>query len=496
MKTFLIQGVPMAIQQDGWWLNDGGSTEKPEPGIDTKGQGPIWRLGVLVALIALGDILVWQVNAGISLAVFGALTVAAAIGVSAGKLGRRRMATVAGGAFLALLPLVELVQPLSVVIACGGLSVVLALLAGIGPSGMGRAVLRLWPLGLYQTVCDAGQVMTIPDRAGFPGNLNRMVMHWFVPAALGLIFVLLMLLANPVADQWVRELTRIEVALPGWGRGLFWVVLIPLIWTALNLNTLRERLGADPRPLKAGPGKAGIINSASTTRALFLFNGVFAVQTVMDVMYLYGGVGLPDGITYAQYAHRGAYPLLVTALLAGGFALLTRRWTDGNPMLRALMMVWIAQNVALVISSLVRLGLYVEVYGLTHLRIAAAIWMVLVACGLVLVLWQVWRGRENRWMLVRAGALGIVTLYVSTFISFDAVIARYNLAQTSEVDLFYICHLGDAAQPVILEHELTLGRPVCYSRHAVADPHDWREWGFRNWRARNSLTALQAEGAL
>ena len=34
-------------------------------------------------------------------------------------------------------------------------------------------------------------------------------------------------------------------------------------------------------------------------------------------------------MTYASYAHRGAYPLIVTALLAGGFVLLALRPNGG-----------------------------------------------------------------------------------------------------------------------------------------------------------------------
>ena len=60
-------------------------------------------------------------------------------------------------------------------------------------------------------------------------------------------------------------------------------------------------------------------------RSLVLFNLLFAVQTVMDVHYLWRGAALPDGMTYATYAHRGAYPLIVTALLAAGFVLVAMR---------------------------------------------------------------------------------------------------------------------------------------------------------------------------
>ena len=49
------------------------------------------------------------------------------------------------------------------------------------------------------------------------------------------------------------------------------------------------------------------------------------MQTGLDLAYLWGGLALPDGMSHAEYAHRGAYPLVVTALLAAGFVLIAMR---------------------------------------------------------------------------------------------------------------------------------------------------------------------------
>ena len=37
--------------------------------------------------------------------------------------------------------------------------------------------------------------------------------------------------------------------------------------------------------------------------------------------YLTGGRRLPRGISFVEYAHRGSYPLIATALLAAAFVL-------------------------------------------------------------------------------------------------------------------------------------------------------------------------------
>ena len=128
------------------------------------------------------------------------------------------------------------------------------------------------------------------------------------------------------------------------------------------------------------------------SRSLILFNALFALQSGLDLVYLWGGAALPDGMSHAEYAHRGAYPLIVTALLAAGFVLIAMR--RGGPaeqsrLIRPLVLAWIGQNVLLVISSIFRLDLYVAAFSLTYLRLAAFIWMGLVAAGLLLILIQI-----------------------------------------------------------------------------------------------------------
>jgi Domain of unknown function (DUF4173) len=143
-----------------------------------------------------------------------------------------------------------------------------------------------------------------------------------------------------------------------------------------------------------------------------------------------GGVTLPDGMTYATYAHRGAYPLIVTALLAAGFVLVTMRPDsdmERSPLFRPLVFLFVGQNVLLVISSILRLDLYVQVYALSYWRVAAFIWMLLVAAGLVLIIARIALGRSNSWLtLMNFGALALA-LYICCFVNFPALIADYNV---------------------------------------------------------------------
>ena len=160
------------------------------------------------------------------------------------------------------------------------------------------------------------------------------------------------------------------------------------------------------------------------------------MQTALDVVYLWGGVALPDGLTYAAYAHRGAYPLIVTALLAAGFVLAAMRPggpAERMPVIRVLVFFWVAQNVMLVVSSMLRLDLYVQIYSLTWWRVAAFIWMLLVAAGLILIVARIAFDRSNTWLVQMNLATLALLACICAFINFPYVIATYNVDHSKEV---------------------------------------------------------------
>ena len=228
--------------------------------------------------------------------------------------------------------------------------------------------------------------------------------------------------------------------------------------------------------------------------------------------YLWGGVTLPADISYASYSHRGAYPLILTALLAAGFVLAAMN--PGGPgerskVIRPLVYLWVAQNVLLVASSILRLDLYVQIYLLTWWRVAAFIWMLLVAFGLLLIVTRIVLNRSNEW-LVRVNLVTLtVTLYICSLVNFAAVIADYNVSHSREVsgkgvqvDINYLVHLGPQALPAI-DRAIQLrgadptlvSRRNCLVEQQRNDMASWRAWGFRSWRLQRTLDAQQKSSA-
>jgi len=363
MTPFTLRGVPHRLQNDAWWL-----AADAQSGVGTASRPtlPKAHLAALSVAIVLADVMLWQVHAGL-----GFVILILAIAGLVHLLVPPRQNVIAWVVLLAsVIPAIDLVQGLSIGFALLGLGVFALLRIGADLRHLPRAILRLPIAAIAVNVGDTASLFqarpVMPDK----GQILR---DWFMPLSLGLIFAGLMVLANPVIENLISD----ALALKGFdidvARLIFWAIAGLAIWPLLRLHNQARMLLATPMPTAKKSG--ALLNPRSLIRALILFNALFAMQTALDLTYLIGGAALPDGMTYATYAHRGAYPLLATALLAGAFAIIAQPMLGEGKVLRWLLLVWVAQTILLVVSSILRLDLYVSAYGLTVFRVAAFIWM-------------------------------------------------------------------------------------------------------------------------
>jgi hypothetical protein len=484
------------------------------------------RFGVAVLLAALADFFFYEQPVGITFFLFGVTLAAAAAALQLSALSVRGLWLGLAALLVGLLPLVENVSALSIAIGLAAMAVFVLSLVGRLRRGLASVAgqLALFLLSApFRFVHDLFRWRKAARRLGGRRVRLAAIAVWIMPLTLGAVFLALFGASNPVIEYWLSLIDLVAlfdlIQLP---RLAFWLLVLAGVWVFLRprLPRFLRRMAplALPIPAWVTTTRATkavediIFGKAAILRALVVFNILFAMQTALDATYLWGGIALPDGLTYAAYAHRGAYPLIVTALPAAGFVLAALRpgsTTSGDPLIRRLVYVWVAQNIILVISSILRLDLYIGVYALTYWRVAAFVWMGLVAAGLALIIARIALEKSNEWLLSANLLTLSVTLYACAFINFAALVANYNVehsfemtGQGTKLDFWYLRSLGPSAWPALdrfLEHQARTNAASVPSYRELARllgqdearyraaQENWRAWSIRDWRLLRTL---------
>jgi len=490
-------------------------TEFSSPAFESSARTPSAfpvKPALAVALAVLADWLFYGEPVGISAVAFSLALVCGTLLTNFTALEHKRLLP-AGLLILAgLVPAIEEFNLASLAFIVLALGVGLQLTTNREVHGLGEratALCDLYLIGPFRFFRDAARSLHIPA-------LISGVIIWFIPVVLGGLFATLFVSANPLLEKWISLINPAVIwSHLGVERVLFWLVALSTVWPFLHVwwRSRSEAAAKTGEPIPQAPPaparSVGFFGVATILRSLVLFNLLFALQTVLDVAYLWGNVALPSDVSYASYAHRGAYPLIVTALLAAGFVLVAMKpggAAERSTVIRPLVYLWVAQNVLLVASSILRLDVYVQIYLLTWWRIAAFIWMLLVAFGLILIVARIALNRSDEW-LIRANLLTLTaTLYLCSLINFAAIIADYNVSHSREVtgqgapiDINYLLSLGPQALPAIDKaftprgwSDLSLvSRRNCLVEQQQKDMASWRAWGFRSWRLQRTLDAAK-----
>lgn len=467
---------------------------------------------VCVGFVALADWLFWEQPLGWTLGAYGLLLTAAVL-LWDRRWPRGRVAMLLTVAVVVLcLRCLEEPNGLTAILGALGLAT-LGLTLRDGWVSNGAAWVERW----YRFVL-LGWLCPFRDAHGAG---DRWLRNWLLPVLLSLVFLVLFAVANPVITRWLQDVwgsvRGFLEGLPDWSpsasRFLMWLLVGCGAWALL-----RFRSGAgEPKwaPVLAGdPPATAVASPAFVARCLLLFNALFALQLGLDLRYLWGGAQLPAGLTYAQYAHRGSYPLMAAGILAAFFVFAVFRGDpcdDRMRLARRLVYVWLVQNALLLTSAAWRLWLYVCAYSLTRWRVAAAIWMLLVLCGVLWILLRICARRSNLWLVNVNVVTAAVVLYACCFGRFDEWIARFNVAHCCEVqgygeplDLAYLGKLGPDALPALIAFtEQTPGSPRAQEALDVSSRlrdrlnetlGNWRGWTWHRHRLAQ-LAGLASTGA-
>ncbi|RFB35943.1 DUF4173 domain-containing protein [Brevibacillus sp. VP] len=237
------------------------------------------------------------------------------------------------------------------------------------------------------------------------GQLGKVVIGLLISIPIFLIVVPLLTSADSLFRQFIITMPTWSglLSISGWFINIV-VVLVSGIGFFVYLVALatqqKEQLVepiALPQESSHDQSKIGYLDFTVGVTILLVCNVLYVVFVGFQVSYLFMGAnGLPDGVSYAEYAQNGFYELVKVSFFNLLLLLLSLHFIKGDTLLKKriinlLLTVLTISTLFMLYSAHVRLQLYEEAYGFTFQRIIARLAMgcLLIACGVTL--YQIWK---------------------------------------------------------------------------------------------------------
>ncbi|MDR1101603.1 MAG: DUF4173 domain-containing protein [Clostridiales bacterium] len=202
-----------------------------------------------------------------------------------------------------------------------------------------------------------------------------------------------------------------------------------------------------------------LITNITSTLVLIIYTFFVLIQ----ITYLFTGIGtLPAGLTYAEYARRGFFQLLILSIIniVMIFAIinLTRNATGKWAKYKTVILAYSCFVTAVLLaSSFYRMWLYIDFYGMTRLRFLVISFLCFEILGLIATVRYVMRPTFNI-----VGVYVCIMLAFYTFVNLapmDAIIAKNQVDRyiaDESGDIYYVTTLSNDVVPQLsrlLEYE-------------------------------------------
>ena len=190
---------------------------------------------------------------------------------------------------------------------------------------------------------------------------------------------------------------------------------------------------------------------------LVTINIAYLLFTIVQLSYLYGGGmnALPEGFSYAEYARRGFFELILVTIMNFVILILSMNLTKKdngktNNIVNISYSFLIIFTFNMLVSASYKMHLYEKAFGFTRLRIFVQAFMVLIGILLIIVLLGIW---VKRVPIFKYSFMATLIVYVVlNFINVDSIIAKENILryeETGKIDIHYIKGLSYDAIPEV-----------------------------------------------
>ncbi|MDR0469374.1 MAG: DUF4173 domain-containing protein [Peptococcaceae bacterium] len=165
---------------------------------------------------------------------------------------------------------------------------------------------------------------------------------------------------------------------------------------------------------------------------------------------------LPHGMIYSEYARRGFFELCQVSFINAVFVAVLLCFTKGGQtsvISRLYACILAAFSMALITMSLSKMLLYIDIYGLTPLRVYTSWFMVFLFILFILTVVRIF---QPAFGLVRyCAAAGIMMFLLLCYADTDQIIASYNIhgyrtGRLAQLDIDAISYSGSSSTPYLI----------------------------------------------
>lgn len=359
------------------------------------------------------------------------------------------------------------------------------------------------------------------------GGGARHLAGWIVPV-LGALLVLLVfggifVSANPVVERIWEEVKVwlslewlwqqfLDLIIPSPSRVLLWIGAA-IVTAGLLAPSDAVHLWEEEDQRSDSDADRSEITGRTSFLALCAACLLFAAYILVDLNYLLIRAELPPGISDSDYARRGTlwltFALALSTLcigLATAQSQLASRWIRPVTLLAQS---WAVLDLLMGFCVIGRIEYYIDISGLTPLRIAGIFGTLMVVAGVIVMMLKI-AGRKNlAWLIRRYVAVFVAGISIFALLPRDTACSLYNVRRVTNGDIRPLILLFRAPFPpealpeycALLDHGdpvVSAGIAAYLAERRQALPaaplgkdgeSNWRRYQAARSRAENALNA-------
>ncbi len=330
-----------------------------------------------------------------------------------------------------------------------------------------------------------------------PANSKKLKIYFGIAIALiiSIVFFALYQQANPLFKEFTKNIDLSWISI-GWCLFTVWgfLVMYGLVYYRdipaftewdIKFNRTLENTNTADEPKE-------INNNTIIALSLFgLLNLMLVFVNSLDLINLFGSQELPKGIYLSDFVHNAVWSLIFSIVIAVGLIMWFFKgdlnFNKQSKTLKLLVYFWILQSAVMVVSAMVRNGMYVAEYQLTYLRIGVYVFLSLSLVGLFFTGLKIAK-TKSAWYLVRQNfEAWFLLLSLCSFVNWDKIISDYNIAHAKTfkaLDKSYLVGLSNANLPELTtvflgdKKDSLFNETEKFQRNYIFKQYSWRLYQF------------------